>query len=93
LLGVPVSVAGSNVENFDAGTLVSSTGPELVNVRSPVAWTARSVDWSACVSPGVCPGGFPDALPQTQPTMIGWIVAWALEAWQSEAGLAASVLS
>jgi hypothetical protein len=40
LLGVPVSLAGSNVENFDAGTLRSSTGPELVIVRSPVDWIA-----------------------------------------------------
>jgi hypothetical protein len=37
LLGVPVSVAGSKVENFDAGTVVSRTGPELVTVRNPVA--------------------------------------------------------
>ena len=59
LLGVPVSVAGSNVENFDAGTLVSSTGPELVKVTSPVDGTARNVDRSECCSPGVCPGGFP----------------------------------
>jgi hypothetical protein len=80
LLGVPVSVTGSNVENFDAGTLVSSTGPELVIVRSPVDWIALNVDWSECCSPGVWPGGFPEAFPHTQPTMIGWIAACALDA-------------
>src|SRR5918911_949310 len=41
----------------------------------PVACSARNVDFSECVSPGVCPGGSPDALPHTHPTMSGWIVA------------------
>jgi hypothetical protein len=46
LLGVPVSVLGSKLENFDAGTVRSMTGPLSVKVRRPVAWSARSVDWS-----------------------------------------------
>ena len=54
-------------------------GPSAVKVRTPVATSARSVDWSAWVSPGVCPGGLPEAA-QTQPSMIGWIVAEAVDA-------------
>src|SRR5215211_9060617 len=63
--------------NFDAGRVRSMTGPSAVKVRTPVASSARSVDCSAWVRPGVCPGGLPEAAPQTQPSMIGWIVAEA----------------
>jgi hypothetical protein len=44
LVGVPVSVAGSMLENFEAGTLKSTTGPDGGTVRRPVAWRAHSVD-------------------------------------------------
>jgi len=44
LLGVPVSVTGSKLENFEASTLKSATAPDGVKVRRPVAWRARSVD-------------------------------------------------
>jgi hypothetical protein len=74
---VPVSVSGSNVENFEAGMLMSSTGPVLVMVRQLVVWSVRNVDRSECVVPGVWPGGSPEALPLTQPTAMGWIVAVA----------------
>src|SRR5215216_3771553 len=66
--------------NFDAGRVRSMTGPSAVKVRTPVAISARSVDWSAWVISGVCPGGLPEAAPQTQPSMIGWIVAEAADA-------------
>src|SRR5829696_2251091 len=66
--------------NFDAGRVRSMTGPSAVKVRTPVASSARSVDCSAWVRPGVCPGGLPEAAPQTQPSMIGWIVAEAADA-------------
>ena len=63
--------------NFAAGTVRSMLGPLGVNVRMPVDWIARSVDWSECVIPGVWPGGSPLAFPQNHPTMSGWIVAAA----------------
>src|SRR5215217_7907201 len=66
--------------NFDAGRVRSMTGPSAVKVRTPVAISARSVDWSAWVRSGVCPGGLPEAAPQTQPSMIGWMVAEAADA-------------
>src|SRR5829696_9484424 len=66
--------------NFDAGRVRSMTGPSAVKVRTPVAISARSVGWSAWVRPGVCPGGLPEAAPQTQPSMIGWMVAEAVDA-------------
>src|SRR5215211_2508607 len=66
--------------NFDAGRVRSMTGPSAVKVRTPVAISARSVDWSAWVISGVCPGGLPEAAPQTQPSMIGWMVAEAADA-------------
>jgi hypothetical protein len=37
LLGVPVSVLRSKLENFEAGTMRSTTGPLSVKVRRPVA--------------------------------------------------------
>src|SRR5947209_20383580 len=60
-----------------------------VPMMIPVACSARNVDWSECVSPGVCPGGSPDALPHTQPTMSGWIVADAGAADAATAAVAA----
>ena len=65
--------------NFDAGRVRSITGPEAVKVKTPVACRARSVDLSEWVRPGVCPGGSPDAAPHTHPSVIGWIVAEAVE--------------
>jgi hypothetical protein len=75
---VPVSVAGSKVVNFDAGRVRSRTGPLAVNVRTPVACKARSVDWSEWFAPGVWPGGLAtsnEALEHTNDGTIGWIVA------------------
>jgi hypothetical protein len=75
LLGVPVSVATSKVENFAAGLVGSKTGPPAVSVTTPVACRARNVDWGEWFTPdssgGVCPGGSPEAFPHHQPTMSG----------------------
>jgi hypothetical protein len=80
LLGVPVSVTGSNVENLAAGRLRSSTGSPEVRVTTPVACRARKVDVSEWFPPGSCPPGSPLALPHNQPFVIGWIAADAVPA-------------
>jgi hypothetical protein len=81
---VPVSVGvTTKVENFAGGRVRSNTGPVAVSVTTPVACRARKVDWSEWFSPGVCPGGSPEAFPHHQPTVSGWIVADALGATKS----------
>ena len=51
----PATDRPPGVENFEAGMLMSSTGPVLVMVRQLVAWSVRDVDRSECVVPGVPP--------------------------------------
>jgi hypothetical protein len=85
-------VLGSKLENFEAGTVRSITGPPAVRVSRPVACKARSVDWSEWFAPGVCPGGSPEAFPHHQPSMIGWIVAGALVGKRSAPAKAAAAM-
>jgi hypothetical protein len=87
---VPVSVATSKVENLAGGRVGSKTGPVAVSVTTPVACRARKVDWSEWFSPGVCPGGSPEAFPHHQPTVSGWIVADALGAIRSAPAITAA---
>src|SRR5215207_3416834 len=77
--------------NFDAGRVRSMTAPSAVKVMTPVATSARNVDWSAWLPPGVCPGGLPEAAPQTQPSMIGWIVAEAADALLRKSAAATNI--